>query len=483
MIRNNAVLRTERLDTIDYRRMTMNAEYDERISLEGLFSRILVRWKMIILFAIIFGLVGMGLYYLSYKKALKEYKAETGGSSGKTDVIENFEDYDELLNNVEKEIDSKLEYLKDSVLAKVNSADAYVARANFYVTVDDEFPDMSGEMPIEYYEIIQNRVKNIISSVRTAITTSVDMKAISEEMGIKEGYIYELIGTSTNDYNVLNIAARYMDKEGAEKILQYMIDNMGVQLDELKRAYGDFNIILVSKDVRIELRNNMWWNEKADEINKLMTTRTNLLKNRANMEAEAETAPEKPKLSKKKMLLQGIIYGFAGAFACAVLFAAYLLLSGRLLSPTEVNGEAGLRELAYFPQTYLGKRKIKGLTYRFANAGRELSKDMSYDDYYLIALSELGGNDDHSRKIGLFGDVSRETLETLGKALGEKDENGNEFIALPALSENVASRKALDDCDSVILVNMIERSRVKKIRKLLEIVDGREMEVEGSITL
>jgi len=47
----------------------------------------------------------------------------------------------------------------------------------------------------------------------------------------------------------------------------------------------------------------------------------------------------------------------------------------------------------------------------------------------------------------------------------------------------VASRKALDDCDSVILVNMIERSRVKKIRKLLEIVDGREMEVEGSITL
>nr|MBQ4458340.1 hypothetical protein [Clostridia bacterium] len=108
---------------------------------------------------------------------------------------------------------------------------------------------------------------------------------------------------------------------------------------------------------------------------------------------------------------------------------------------------------------------------------------MSYDDYYLIALSELGGNDGNSKKIGLIGDVSRDVLEDLGKALEEKDEKGNEFIALPALSENVSSRKALNECDSVILVNMIEKSRVKKIRKLMEIVDGREIEVKGSITL
>ena len=461
----------------------MNAEYDERISLEGLFSRILVRWKLIILFAIIFGLVGMGLYYLSYRKALKEYKPEAGVNTGTVDGIDGFENYDELLNNIDKEIESKLAYLKDSVLAKVNSSDAFVARVNYYITVEEENIDISAEIPAEYFEIIQNKVKNIISSIRIAITTSIDMDTISKEMGIKEGHIYELIGTSTNDYNVLNISARYMDREGAEKILQYIIDNMGVQLDELKQAYGDFKLIMVSKDVRTELRNNMWWNEKADEINKLMTTRTNLLKNKTNLEAEAETAPTKPKLSKKKMLLQGIVYGAAGAVLCAVVLAAYLLLSGKLLAPSEVNGELGLKELAYFPQTHLGKKKIKGLTYRFANAGRGLSKDMSYDDYYLIALSELGGNDGNSKKIGLIGDVSRDVLEDLGKALEEKDEKGNEFIALPALSENVSSRKALNECDSVILVNMIEKSRVKKIRKLMEIVDGREIEVKGSITL
>ena len=461
----------------------MNAEYDERISLEGLFSRILVRWKLIILFAIIFGLVGMGLYYLSYRKALKEYKPEAGVNTGTVDGIDGFENYDELLNNIDKEIESKLAYLKDSVLAKVNSSDAFVARVNYYITVEEENIDISAEIPAEYFEIIQNKVKNIISSIRIAITTSIDMDTISKEMGIKEGHIYELIGTSTNDYNVLNISARYMDREGAEKILQYIIDNMGIQLDELKQAYGDFKLIMVSKDVRTELRNNMWWNEKADEINKLMTTRTNLLKNKTNLEAEAETAPTKPKLSKKKMLLQGIVYGAAGAVLCAVVLAAYLLLSGKLLAPSEVNGELGLKELAYFPQTHLGKKKIKGLTYRFANAGRGLSKDMSYDDYYLIALSELGGNDGNSKKIGLIGDVSRDVLEDLGKALEEKDEKGNEFIALPALSENVSSRKVLNECDSVILVNMIEKSRVKKIRKLMEIVDGREIEVKGSITL
>ncbi len=461
----------------------MNAEYDERISLEGLFSRILMRWKLIILFAIIFGLVGMGLYYLSYKKALKEYKPEAGVNTGTVDGIDGFENYDELLNNIDKEIESKLAYLKDSVLAKVNSSDAFVARVNYYITVEEENIDISAEIPAEYFEIIQNKVKNIISSIRIAITTSIDMDTISKEMGIKEGHIYELIGTSTNDYNVLNISARYMDREGAEKILQYIIDNMGIQLDELKQAYGDFKLIMVSKDVRTELRNNMWWNEKADEINKLMTTRTNLLKNKTNLEAEAETAPTKPKLSKKKMLLQGIVYGVAGAVLCAVVLAAYLLLSGKLLAPSEVNGELGLKDLAYFPQTHLGKRKIKGLTYRFANAGRGLSKDMSYDDYYLIALSELGGNDGNSKKIGLIGDVSRDVLEDLGKALEDKDEKGNEFIALQALSENVSSRKALNECDSVILVNMIEKSRVKKIRKLMEIVDGREIEVKGSITL
>ncbi len=461
----------------------MNAEYDERISLEGLFSRILVRWKLIILFAIIFGLVGMGLYYLSYKKALKEYKPEAGVNTGTVDGIDGFENYDELLNNIDKEIESKLAYLKDSVLAKVNSSDAFVARVNYYITVEEENIDISAEMPAEYFEIIQNKVKNIISSIRIAITTSIDMDTISKEMGIKEGHIYELIGTSTNDYNVLNISARYMDREGAEKILQYIIDNMGVQLDELKQAYGDFKLIMVSKDVRTELRNNMWWNEKADEINKLMTTRTNLLKNKTNLEAEAETAPTKPKLSKKKMLLQGIVYGVAGAVLCAVVLAAYLLLSGKLLAPSEVNGELGLKDLAYFPQTHLGKKKIKGLTYRFANAGRGLSKDMSYDDYYLIALSELGDNDGKSQKIGLLGDVSRDVLEDLGKALREKDECGNEFVALPALSENVFSRKALDECDSVILVNMIEKSRIKKIRKLMDIIDGREIEVKGSITL
>lgn len=461
----------------------MNAEYDERISLEGLFSRILVRWRLIILFAIIFGLVGMGLYYLSYKKALKEYKPEAGVNTGTVDGIDGFENYDELLNNIDKEIESKLAYLKDSVLAKVNSSDAFVARVNYYITVEEENIDISAEIPAEYFEIIQNKVKNIISSIRTAITTSIDMDTISKEMGIKEGHIYELIGTSTNDYNVLNISARYMDREGAEKILQYIIDNMGVQLDELKQAYGDFKLIMVSKDVRTELRNNMWWNEKADEINKLMTTRTNLLKNKTNLEAEAESAPTKPKLSKKKMLLQGIVYGVAGAVLCAVVLAAYLLLSGKLLAPSEVNGELGLKELAYFPQTHLGKKKIKGLTYRFANAGRGLSKDMSYDDYYLIALSELGDNDGKSQKIGLLGDVSRDVLEDLGKALREKDECGNEFVALPALSENVSSRKALDECDSVILVNMIEKSRIKKIRKLMDIIDGREIEVKGSITL
>ncbi len=461
----------------------MNAEYDERISLEGLFSRILVRWKLIILFAIIFGLVGMGLYYLSYKKALKEYKPEAGVNTGTVDGIDGFENYDELLNNIDKEIESKLAYLKDSVLAKVNSSDAFVARVNYYITVEEENIDISAEIPAEYFEIIQNKVKNIISSIRIAITTSIDMDTISKEMGIKEGHIYELIGTSTNDYNVLNISARYMDREGAEKILQYIIDNMGIQLDELKQAYGDFKLIMVSKDVRTELRNNMWWNEKADEINKLMTTRTNLLKNKTNLEAEAETAPTKPKLSKKKMLLQGIVYGVAGAVLCAVVLAAYLLLSGKLLAPSEVNGELGLKDLAYFPQTHLGKKKIKGLTYRFANAGRGLSKDMSYDDYYLIALSELGDNDGKSQKIGLLGDVSRDVLEDLGKALREKDECGNEFVALPALSENVSSRKALDECDSVILVNMIEKSRIKKIRKLMDIIDGREIEVKGSITL
>jgi capsular polysaccharide biosynthesis protein len=461
----------------------MNAEYDERISLEGLFSRILVRWKLIILFAIIFGLVGMGLYYLSYKKALKEYKPEAGVNTGTVDGIDGFENYDELLNNIDKEIESKLAYLKDSVLAKVNSSDAFVARVNYYITVEEENIDISAEIPAECFEVIQNKVKNIISSIRIAITTSIDMDTISKEMGIKEGHIYELIGTSTNDYNVLNISARYMDREGAEKILQYIIDNMGIQLDELKQAYGDFKLIMVSKDVRTELRNNMWWNEKADEINKLMTTRTNLLKNKTNLEAEAETAPTKPKLSKKKMLLQGIVYGVAGAVLCAVVLAAYLLLSGKLLAPSEVNGELGLKDLAYFPQTHLGKKKIKGLTYRFANAGRGLSKDMSYDDYYLIALSELGDNDGKSQKIGLLGDVSRDVLEDLGKALREKDECGNEFVALPALSENVSSRKALDECDSVILVNMIEKSRIKKIRKLMDIIDGREIEVKGSITL
>ncbi len=473
--------------------------YERGISISGLLRRILIRWKVILLIAVICALIGCAMKVVDVRG--ENINAETGTPENaataeiEQDPLAEDERYDALLESISNAIDTKLEYLDNSVLAVLNSSKSYMAKATLFVNdhyVSNGYYDLQ---TVSSPEELQNALyiaPDVLTAMQSVISYSIDYQPLVDRLGLPDvSYAVELFGTSTS-VNTLTITTRYTDPETAQEIMDYILEQLESRCDELKEIFGDFELITVYDGVRPEMRNNSWWNDQAAAINNLLVTRNNLIKNRPALilpedsglgEAAGDVAHPSRHVSVKSLIKAAILYGAVGLVAAMVFLAILLLIPGKVLSASDLAENYQLRSLASLPQTSLRGRALKGLSYKIANLGSRTDETLTEKDYFALAASDIGAAAEGAGKIALIGDAPKAHLEGVKDALTEIDAGAREYVALPFALQSAESRKSLTDCDGIVLVGEIEYSRYKNLDRLLQIAADRKKEVLGAIVL
>lgn len=332
------------------------------------------------------------------------------------------------------------------------------------------------------------RRRIIYRAYQRYINNMIDWTELAEKFETEPRYLQELLKV-TNENEILGamtISVRYTDPEGADEILQYVIDALARYPHSDLYEAGNFEIHYKNRIKRyhIDAVNYKLLNRRVSELNSLMQTKdsfqTNINKNRASSSGSSVHA-----LSKKAVLKSAVKYGAAGAagslIVAAVLFVFYLLSRSAVLSGREINEVYGFDRIAVMPVKDAGK--LRGLDRAAAALDASCLSSSNMKDGCKVADANLKALAEENEQIALIGDCTPERLSEVADLIGEVGTGGYTLRAISDLNSNAASLEALRECSSVVIASEVRKSTYRNTDDLLATVRSYRKPVVGSIVL
>ena len=218
-----------------------------------------------IIYIVLFGLLFSGLIF-GYKlyKTLNESKANdysnvvslfniTSKLPEETDIeyskrVLNVNRANDLVNSVnviKRQIDNHRKYVAESVFMTINAENEAITSVNLVVSVDQS--------------ISTNIDMALLSSYKQYIQSGEYLSGLSDDLGIDQGYITELISV---DYNASSISINNISDNGSsgvmsikvigptteftEKVMSSILENINVKQNELVKSVTPHNVVVAS---------------------------------------------------------------------------------------------------------------------------------------------------------------------------------------------------------------------------------------------
>ena len=489
----------------DYYDYTDVSPYRE-VSLAALVTYVLRKWRILLLAGLIGAVLLGGLQVVRYRGRRDSINEKRATYEQEMEGYENARvSYQEEINELEDTINQRQNYVRDSVLMNIDAQHAGIATAVLTVRV----PELANEADADDTAGTL-RMNDLVRTFCQYVRGGENAEAISAEVGIASGDLRELVSASyeetprqvttsgTNQTTlyisdqttgILTVTARAGDQETAGRILDLLLARMEERAAALRETEGEFELVTLSRDLTTGVDNELmtYQNLKFAEIY--------TLQNNLNNKQKFLTALAKPSradaYSAKTLLKTGIKYGiagFVGVFGLlALVLAFWILLSGRILTPAEIDRKYKFKTLAVFDRS----PDIKGLFIdRFLHRPADAVSAMDTEDTYDLLFSRIrniagaGARSGVTGPVLLVGVLSDKKIHTLQKALAERAAGKGERLGFRCVSDPVrhpASLHMLRECGCVVLAGELGRTTYADFRRTVDLVDDTGKPVIGTV--
>lgn len=459
------------------------------IRIRTLTARILMRWKLLLLFGIIGAVLLGGFRTYKNLKAQKNAEQSSLSSQAYEEKLATYKEQKEslqtMIDQTQETLDQKRAYLAKTLLARIDSDNEPRASADISIT-----PSETSNTAILQIDYIQ-----LVAAYRSFLLHGIDWSGLSAKLGLDETSLQELVTVEDNDLttdqslgtvsNTISFYTIYTDLETAQEIRDEIIRQMKEKIPEFAESVGAHELEVVntfSGTISDPERAN-WLNYKLGIINGLSTSLQKLESERNKL-----TPPTTPVTTSTrefiKSVIKYVIAGFIlGAAAMVLLILIRLVSGGTVLSAEELADVSGLRLLACLPEKKVRRGKIDALIDRL---DAEHRNSLSPDDAFLLAAENLKAFISPGDTILLTGDVPEKELLSVCDALSEKMKAAGLSVSLnvsASLIRDAMSVRQLDAADAIIFVEKTESSRYPEIRKQLQAARDRNKKLCGTIVL
>ena len=318
---------------------------EREVDLIELFWNILLGWRKIVCFGILFALLLGGMkYFMSVRsyRALQNINIEQAKGELKKEELEKLEDAKEMQTRV----DDYEKYMETSVLMQIDPYAKPVVQLQYYVESD---------YIINYTKDSKRDYTNDVTSMYCNYISSGDMaQKVIEEAGLsvsKEGFT-ELIQVSQN-VGTIYISISYADA-GKLTDISNVVKSLLQQKSSEMQKLGSHTLEIVNESQNVVVDTALV--ERRDSIANSIVTLKSQLQNLKNGMSDEQTTifkaelaemngeeeeEEEPGFSIKFVILGALV----GIFLACAWIAVRMIFTARLQSPEEIRNMYGIRLL------------------------------------------------------------------------------------------------------------------------------------------
>ena len=313
---------------------------EREINLMELFWDILLGWRQIVCFGILFALLVSGMkYFLSVRsyQALKNINVEEAKEGLKTEELEKLEDAQE----VQIRIDDYEKYMEKSALMQINPYEKPVIQLQYYVE-SDYIINYTKDSKRDYTNEVTSLYCNYISSGEMA------QKVIEEaELSVSKEDFMELFQVSQPSTGTIYISISYTDAGKLQDISNVVKSLLQQKSPELQKI-GSHTLKVVNESQNVVVDTSLI--ERKETIANTVTLLKSQLQTLKNGMSDEQTVifkaeleqirggkeedEEEPGFSIKFVILGALVGIFLACawIACKMLFAVKLQNSGEIRS-------------------------------------------------------------------------------------------------------------------------------------------------------
>ncbi len=433
-----------------------NYQKNEReISVRTLAWRVLKKWYIILIIAACIGALAVGYrIFRNNSKTGNETEVALAKEEYEKKLAEynrNQETYKKAISDMEDTLQSKLDYLSESELIKIDPNKEQLATVHMFFT-SDGFKASETDT--------DNTANKIIDYYSSFLSSGVDYTALSEELDINPVYLQELV-VCGKDYSTgnLTISAKSNDPDKSQKILEYTIAAADSLYDPAKKLFGNFSVQsdspVVNETIDASLQNTI--NTKATEIKNLEASIKQIKQSLEKLDKPSPPAI----IGRSELLKDALIFGgkafAAGIGGMIILMALIIIGRRRVLSAKELNNTYNLKEIAIINKN-----------------------DEDLSDKYDIASENIIKYSDGASNILLVGDAPEKlTFDLMSELQGRLEDMSIDRVV--KIDENKHTLDKLKNTDAVLFVEKVGKSSYRLMDKNFDYIANWKKKIIGSV--
>ena len=403
-----------------------------KIPPEVLLREILMRWRIILLCAVLFAGLFAGYRYLRH---VRQSRTAVVGDTLTTEVFK------KGIAITEEKIESRKEYLAGSILAEINPYRMAYAEASVFLSGD------------------QDTVNKVMHSLSFYVSNKFDWSEFAREHGTEERYVKELVGVAEySEQNCFFIRIRHRTEEEAGEMMSYLLEGLAEYDEQLKESCGAHTYDVTDWQTRTGNDSNYadWAEAQFNRIPTLETVLENFRKKAGSGSGGAVS------LSKSSLLKYMVLGGVLGALIAVFAVLVFIFMKDRLLDARELK--------SFAPDRWI------------ESIGRDAAERIPEKERCRIAGEKLAAFAPGAKTLALTGDVKEKELQKLSELLAGYIQ-GAVFAPAPAPDKNADSVRILREADAVILVGEIRRSCLGVLERQIDLAEELGRPIAGSIVL
>lgn len=441
-----------------------------------LLSRVLLRWRIILICGLVFALLGCVRSYMSQKKSIEAKQqaySDVVIPEEKLETARNFKS--SMSDALSDAIDDKTEYMTDSVLRQL-SDECYLATAIVYVQTDGTVslnnysytlnPESNNPDTVVLANARNFKTASVESALEQIVYNGIDYSGLTADLGISDQmYLKELLEINTDAGNLV-IGVYYPEQTGAKKIIDFILDNLSQKQEDLHAVYGDFgysSLYVGTGSVRNPFYK--WTYGNMTELNNIVTAQTTLNNISGSVSGMSNTlkadSSKNASMSLKTLVKQSLVFGVLGCAVSSALIALYLILSNRVLSAQEIDERYQTNTLAESRKGKKGRRNASG--------------DDDMTKICADAVQELDAMNADVHKVLLVGDVDPQKLSSICENLKKYDQKREYAVFDSQFSADPDAEY------TAVLVSELEKTNVANTDELVRRLKLRKIPLTGSI--
>lgn len=480
------------------RRLKMNEQtYEQEISLQRVFYRVLRDWRKCFIIALVVAIVvGAGNF------ALKEIQLSTPEKleSAKMDYNRELTAYEAEGESLKREIENLEEmrtqqetYNDASILMQINPFREFNATVQLYVATDYKILtertyqdiDLSGRILQSYLTYMQNG--EMYQYILDHLTEKIEMRYLQEIFSISSNY----------DTRMVTMRVRNVDEKSSQEILNYALEGIYSKREEILTAIGDHELNSLNQSVyeTVNLDLDAWQKSNRQYVSDLSVSTKEKLDDLTEWRLSPKPEKEYELSAIAKDSIKKMILGFV---IVAILVAAFIafrsILSDKVQAAQDLKGRFGLRMIAQIPRTRK-KRTWRWIDQGFAKLGGLAIRESDAEQLIALAAQSINAElaaqtkekadaettNQKSIQLAFTGSIAEE--EIINLLSGMNWGTGVSASSVPNILQNPASVSAVMQADYIVLVEKQEESSYSQIERELEELKAWKKEVLGVIVL